>query len=70
MTGRLEESTSHIYFKKPLIGVHNSEALQKPAGLEFVFEAENTNETTHELVRECCPVFKARLSSNDGFQFK
>ena len=38
--GSLEETTSHIYFKKLPVAVHNREAFQKVAGLEFVFEAE------------------------------
>ena len=45
VNGSLEETTSHIYFKKLPVAVHNREALQKLPGPEFVFEAEKTNET-------------------------
>ena len=40
----MENETSHIYFKKLPVAVHNREALQKLPGPEFVFEAEQTNE--------------------------
>ena len=38
--GSLEETTSHKYFKKLPVAVHNREALQELPGPEFIFEAE------------------------------
>lgn len=60
----MENETSHIYFKKLPVAVHNREALQKLPGPEFVFEAEQTNEIrrmnwpgSHVLyLRRGCPV--------------
>lgn len=46
--GSLEETTSHIYFKKLPGAVHNREALRKLAGLGFVFEAKKKKPVKQE----------------------